>query len=230
MAARLQDLPTDLVHIILEAYVRKADAKVVLGRGPWVSRLLLGPSAVAPDGVGYKLICERLKLVRTSDAPTWSDVVRAMRSEPVKFPFVAMYLCRVLDDATDPYWTTHNLCELFQGLCLCKSAHPFRAALACDNLPARGIAAALAAAVLFCRVDLARLALDHGAPVDGADGDGAPLQRAVANGDVEIARLLMERGADWTQRRVRSAVWNLARKLPDDQSSQAILQLLRGEH
>lgn len=226
MAATLLDLPGDLVHAVVEAYVRRSEVKELLGQGPWVARLFLGPSAMTEDGEGYKLVAQRLGLVRTDDAPTWKEVVDAVRGELNTLePSQESDLFRVLDHAIlHPSMTRW----LFHGLCRTGSVRLFCMALTHRRSSATDLAIALTAAVKARRLNMARLALDHGAPVDGTEDTTTPLGLAIDNGEPHLVRLLLERGADRSRFFYDHTLQYLAAICPaDDQARQAILELLR---
>jgi ankyrin repeat protein len=68
-----------------------------------------------------------------------------------------------------------------------------------DELLARDLeptAASLVAAVRNRNTDIAVRLLDAGAPIDGSEGEYSPLYTAVAGRDLDLARLLLERGAN----------------------------------
>lgn len=192
MPVGLMDLPADLVHAVVEAYVRKADAKVVLGQGVWVVQLFLGRSAMAADGDAHRMVAERFGLARTSEAPTWEAVVHAVRAELERLdPTTRTKLFKVFDQ--DLHASPH---ELFRPLCKLSSVFLFRAVLEHGGRSSRDLEDALAVAIRTGRLDMVRLALDLGAPVDGTDVHETPLGTTIAMGLLLIVRVLLERGAD----------------------------------
>ena len=227
MPVGLLDLPIDLVHTVVEAYMRKADAKVVLGLGVWVGRLFLGPSAMTPNGEAYKLAAERLGLVRTVDAPTWSDVVHAVRAEVGRLDDGSpedSVLTAVVLGATRP-----GTCVSYDRLCRARCRHLARALLARSPPVVR--TALLHDAAGCGTVDMVRLALAHGATANGHNAWAPPLGFAVLRGNVEMVRLLLEHGADRSRRWGNHTFQDLTADIPNVQANErrAILELLRNE-
>ena len=187
---------------------------------------------MTPNGEAYKLVCERLGQVRTPDAPTWKEVWDAVRGELGEFErcsfSLASDLLGLLDQKTICRFHTY---QVFNHLCQDEYMYLFRAVLARGNLPSTHLANALDCAVMSGDLDMTRLALDHGAPVDGSDDRRPPLEPAIVYSNVNMVQLLLERGADRSRTSHGFTMGQVAAKLSDDHAHErhAILELLRGE-
>lgn len=74
-------LPTDLAHVVIDAYAAKEPVCSLIFRVKWTSLFLLGPTALSADGDGYALAVRRFGVTRSGRWPTWKSVSTQLEHE-----------------------------------------------------------------------------------------------------------------------------------------------------
>ena len=200
----LQDLPTDLIVSIVKAWARNVGAWTLIVYTPWIARLFLGPTALADDGDGFRIICERFGVQRSAAWPTWKATVKELKHEVADAGAEGVRMSTHLDSSP---------CDVRTFVWLCRRGHT----LLVESRLSRGTLAqvdavqpfnepafeaevmgmtALMAAARNGHVEVALRLLAHGANVDASNVEGySPLMTAALHAQTGVARLLLQRGA-----------------------------------
>ena len=232
---KLSDLPAELIHIVAERYVARERASDLLKRGPWVVQLLVGRELCGPNGLGYRLVADRLGIsnVLRPDHPfhqscSYEQLLERFRGQSrVDLNIDSDTLNKLFDGGPCTSKLLHSACRLGQTLIVeaCLSTHPDIRSMTVSR-PRPTKKHVLTSSLLLCDVILdagyypfaysiiKRLLQEPTVDVNQKDpeNDEMALGYAVMKGIEPMITLLLKAGADvnapnrWGQRPVQLAL------------------------